>query len=207
MRALKGSQWATAGEEWPEIRSPNTILVGQRVCAGVNVSDPCGGVRKHISVAVSCSGGSVTLLDGAVVGPAFRDLYPPDPSAGPQLQTEAASGLAAMDAAPASLISDELRAQLGDMLVQLALSRNHSSGSDARVAITGGIIDMAHLAPELLNHGHPDLAFDVLSADGPATYYNMAKCECDTPQPATPALPHPDRALVHRHHSSDCVLA
>ena len=158
--------------------------VGKRVCAGVDVSDPCSGVPKHLSVAVNCSASesaadaaaATTLLpEAAIVGPAFHDPYPPDPSLGPQLQTEAASGLAAMDAAPTSLISDGLRVELGRMMVQLAINRNRSS--PAHVAITGGIIDMAHLAPELLNHGHPDVAFDVLAADGPATYYNMAKCE------------------------------
>ena len=34
---------------------------------------------------------------------------------------------------------------------------------------------MSHLAPELINHGHPDVAFDLLSADGFPSYYTMAR--------------------------------
>jgi hypothetical protein len=152
-------------------------VLKKRNCAGVDVPDPCGGVHKHLSVSVGCSGDTAAQLegDGAIIGPAFRDLYPPDPAVGPQPQTEAASGLAAMDAAPASLIGEHLRVQLGNMLV--ALVENHNRSSSRKVAITGGILDMAHLVPELIKHGRPDVAFDVLAADGPGTYYNMAKCE------------------------------
>ena len=149
----------------------------QRICAGVDVPDPCGGVHKHLSVSITCSGEATALHSYAhgrpIVGPAFRDLYPPNPSVGPQPQTEAASGLAAMDGAPASLIGQDLRVKLGNMLVALVENHNHSSAK--KVALTGGIIDMAHLVPELFEHGRPDVAFDVLAADGPGTYYNMAK--------------------------------
>ena len=34
---------------------------------------------------------------------------------------------------------------------------------------------MSHLAPELINHGHPDVAFDLLSADGFPSLYTMAR--------------------------------
>ena len=59
----------------------------------------------------------------------------------------------------------------------VALVENHNRSSSRKVAITGGILDMAHLVPELIKHGRPDVAFDVLAADGPGTYYNMARCE------------------------------
>lgn len=159
---------------------------GKRICAGVDVHDPCEGVHKHLSVSIQCSvGGTSTLLEAqresmsvddggsavATLGPAFSDPYPPNHGAGPQKQTEAASGLAAMEAAPKSLINDDLRVQLGNTLV--ALVRNHNHSLAKKVTITGGIIDMAHLVPQLILHGHPDVGFDVLAAEGPATYYNM----------------------------------
>ena len=157
---------------------------GKRICAGVDVQDPCEGVHKHLSVSIQCSAGleaaksesmSVSNDDGgsavATLGPAFSDPYPPNYGAGPQKQTEAASGLAAMEAAPKSLINDDLRVKLGNTLV--ALVQNHNQSLAKKVVITGGIIDMAHLVPQLILHGHPDVAFDVLAAEGPATYYNM----------------------------------
>ena len=56
---------------------------------------------------------------------------------------------------------------------------------------------MAHLAPELINFGHPDVAFKFLSAEGYPSYYQMAKYGgtlwenwsnangCDTPSGCT----------------------
>eukprot|EP01043_Picozoa_sp_COSAG02_P038649 COSAG02_NODE_2996_length_7581_cov_35.324111_5_plen_340_part_00 len=160
---------------------------GKRICAGVDVHDPCEGVHKHLSVSIQCSaGGSSTLLEAnretmsvaddrgsavATLGPAFSDPHPLHYGAGSQEQTEAASSLAAMEAAPKSLINDDLRVQLGNTLVALVQNHNHSLAK--KVDITGGIIDMAHLVPQLILHGHPDVGFDVLAAEGPATYYNM----------------------------------
>ena len=162
------------------------LVPHKRVCAGVNISDPCSGVPKSLSVSVECSArdkstaaepGRETLSDSdnPISGPTFSDPYPPKPGDGPQLQTEAVSGLAAMKMAPTSLITDELRVELGNTLVELVKSHNHSVGSLGKVSITGGIIDMAHLVPVLIQHGHPDVGFDVLAAEGSDTYYNMAK--------------------------------
>ena len=161
----------------------------KRICAGINVTDPCSGVHKYLSVSVDCAGDE--KLQPAT-GPAFRDLYPPDPAVGPQPQTEAASGLAAMKAAGTSLIDDSLRTSLGNMLAALVTNHNKSSGS--KVTITGGIIDMAHLVPELLNYGHPDVAFDVLAAEGPDTYFNMAKCKSCNAHSSDPLINLPLRS-------------
>ena len=155
------------------------VIPHARICAGVNVSDPCGGVAKHLSVSMKCSATSKPALlatpvsGGPITGLAFRDLYPPVPTQGVQPQTEAASGMAAMDSAPASLISEKQRVALSDMLAALVV--NHNSSSTSKVSITGGIIDMAHLAPVLIGHGRPDVAFNLLAADAYPSYYNMAK--------------------------------
>jgi hypothetical protein len=49
-----------------------------------------------------------------------------------------------MEAAPASLIGEDLRAELGRTLVALVINQSRSVAKE--VAITGGIIDMAHLS-------------------------------------------------------------
>jgi hypothetical protein len=153
------------------------VVPGKRICAGIDVRDPCLGVHKDLSVSIKCSGNatvsntsSVSPLDddGAVVGPAFRDLYPPHISRGPQLQTEAASGLAAMDRT--SLIDDGLRVKLGNTLVQLVI--NHNRSSTTNVAITGGIIDMVPLlASRSVNLSSLSLSFFVLCATLRPTLY------------------------------------
>lgn len=141
-----------------------------RVCAGSTVADPCNGVPKSLSVSFVCSSGS---SHSPIVGLAFRDPYRPTPARGPPVQTEAASGMAAMERAPATLIDERQRVALGDMLVSLVV--NHNSSNPQRATVTGGVIDMAHLAPQLLRSGHPDVAFDLLAAEGYPSYYNMAK--------------------------------
>jgi hypothetical protein len=145
----------------------------ERICAGVNVSDPCGGVAKHLSVSVTCGAKdaeseeqsahtsppttrerqSCRNEDPPIVGLAFRDLYPEKTarSSGVRAQTEAGSGMAAMDLAPRTLINDAQRVALGNMLA--ALVTNHNSTSSQLATVTGGIIDMAHLAPQLISHG------------------------------------------------------
>ena len=87
--------------------------------------------------------------------------------------------MAAMDLAAESIIDAPQRAALGDMLVAL-LKPHNTSDPLQKVAITGGIIDMSHLAPELIKYGHPDVAFDLLAADGFPSYYNMAQYDCFT---------------------------
>ena len=166
----------------------------KRVCAGASVPDPCGGVVKRLSVSVACaaavppslspqpphSAGPLPLSPqpphsataGPIAGLAFRDLDPPA-SCQPQAQTEAASGMAAMDLAPVWVITEAQRAGLGEMLA--ALATNHNGSSPQTVTVTGGIIDMNHLAPELIRHGHPDVAFGLLAADGYPSLYHMAR--------------------------------
>ena len=146
----------------------------KRVCAGTNVPDPCAGIAKTLSVSVECSMASPELppSTGPISGLAFRDLYPPA-SCQPQAQTEAASGMAAMDLAPDWVVDEGQRAALAEMLAALAANRNASSSQ--KVTVTGGIIDMNHLAPELIRHGRPDVAFDLLAADGRPSYFNMAR--------------------------------
>ena len=93
------------------------VIPGKRICAGVDVHDPCGGIHKHLFVSIQCSADGTsesinTWRDGlpldAIVGPAFSDPYPPNRGSGPQPQTEAASGLAAMEAASTALITDDV---------------------------------------------------------------------------------------------------
>ena len=153
----------------------------KRICAGVNVNDPCHKVQKHLSVAVSCSSSPpVREKKGeSIVGLAFRDVEVPEEKR-PQAQTEAAAGMAAMELAPESVIDSTQRIALGKMLVALVLNTsatgpNFPFTTDGGPTITGGVIDMAHLAPELLNLGHPDAAFSLLAADGYPSYYHMAK--------------------------------
>ena len=116
---------------------------GKRLCAGVSVHDPCGGVAKDLSVSVRCSTEPGAPAPGPLVGLAFQDLHgrishgPAVPGAGVQPQTEAASGMAAMDLAPASLIDEAQREDLGNMLVALVV--NHSAASTQKATITGGI--------------------------------------------------------------------
>eukprot|EP01044_Picomonas_judraskeda_P017230 COSAG03_NODE_3203_length_2145_cov_1.127504_2_plen_276_part_00 len=77
------------------------LIPGKRVCAGVDVHDPCSGVHKHLFVSLQCSADSTSesigtrredlpLSSGAIVGPAFSDPYPPTRGSGPQPQTEGA---------------------------------------------------------------------------------------------------------------------
>lgn len=149
-----------------------------RICAGANVNDPCQGISKQLAVSATCtpspspSPSPSPFPNKPIVGLAFRDLYPPAQN-GPQAQTEAASGMAAMNLAPDSLISNVQRAALGDMLAALVI--NHTAANPKAVVYTGGIIDMSHLAPELIEYGHPDAAFNFLAADGSPSYYSMAK--------------------------------
>ena len=150
-----------------------TLAPHLRVCAGVNVSDPCGGVVKHLSVSVTCSASPAPSPSPApIVGLAFRDLYPPlgnnDP---PQAQTEAGAGMAAMDFASEAVVDDHQRVALGDMLVALVANPNKSSTQKATV--TGGIIDMTYLVPQLISHGHPDVAFDVRLVCHPACFFSV----------------------------------
>lgn len=146
----------------------------QRLCAGVNFTDPCPGIEKHLSVSVVCDG-TPPPPSTPITGLAFSDPYPPASfqtrtNHKPSLQTESASGMAAMAVAPMNLLSDAQRADLGDFLASLVLNV-----SMAQVAsITGGVIDMNHLAPELVRYGRPDAAFALLSSDGSPSYFNMA---------------------------------
>jgi hypothetical protein len=151
-----------------------SLSPGKRVCAGVDVHDPCNGIAKHLSVSVRCSG-TPTPSPSGITGLAFRDSYPPVTAAAshrtnnpPAAQTEAAAGLAAMDVV---LTDEKERAAMGSMMA--AMVTNVSSNQTATV--TGGIIDTAHLAPALISFGHPNVAFDFLAADGQPSYYNMAK--------------------------------
>jgi hypothetical protein len=59
------------------------------------------------------------------------------------------------------------------MLAELVLNTNASDPQ--RATVTGGIIDLAHLVPVLIAHGRPDVAFELLAADGAPSYYNMAR--------------------------------
>jgi hypothetical protein len=157
----------------------DNIAGGKRICAGVNVKDPCSGVHKKLSVSVSCSSSVETTGEAAaIVGLAFRDIEWPE-SARPQAQTEAGSGMAAMELASESLIDTAQRVALGKMLRSLVLNTSVSGTPEPfttdGATVTGGVIDMAHLAPELLNVGHPDAAFSLLAADGYPSYYHMAK--------------------------------
>ncbi len=108
-------------------------------------------------------------------GLAFRDPYPPtaNKNTPPALQTETAAGIAAMDRVAADILSPEDWVALGAMLAELVLNTNTSDPQ--RATITGGIIDLAHLAPELIAHGRPDAAFELLAADGSPSYYHMAR--------------------------------
>mgnify|MGYP001315923347 CR=1 FL=1 len=138
----------------------------ERLCAGANVSDPCPGVRKQLAVVVACSGPP----PAPVTGLAYRDPHAPSVVHGqanspPALQTEAAAGMAAMDAYTEHTPAQ--RAALGHMLAALVLN-----GS---AVVTGGVIDMAHLAPALVAYGRPDAAFAFLSADGSPSLFRMAR--------------------------------
>jgi hypothetical protein len=108
-------------------------------------------------------------------GLAFRDPYPPTANRNvpPALQTETAAGIAAMDRASADILRPKDRVALGAMLAELVLNTNASDPQ--RATVTGGIIDLAHLVPVLIAHGRPDVAFELLAADGAPSYYNMAR--------------------------------
>lgn len=138
-----------------------------RICAGANVSDPCSGVQKHLSVSVQCSTPPGPKPPAA--GLAFHDPNPPPGNRIVQQQTEAAAGLAVMDAVLTNdtNLREELASTLGALVTDVSPNQT--------ATVTGGIIDMSHLASDLMLFGRPDVAFGVLSADGFPSYYNMAK--------------------------------
>ena len=143
----------------------------QRICAGTNVSDPCGGTQKHLSVSVACSGPAPPPPPpppAPTVGLSFHDLDPPPGKPLVQTQTEAAAGLAAMEVA---LTDDSQRAALASTLAALVTSQRANQSA----TVTGGVIDMSYLAPMLVRFGRPDVAFDLLSADGEPSYFHMAQ--------------------------------
>ena len=151
----------------------------ERLCAGVNFSDPCAGVAKTLSVSIACSTAPTSPSPSPApnhqrtAGLAYHDPYPPGETVQPQ--TEAAAGLAAMDAASTSIVDEPNRVILADTLAALVVNHNRTTARTQKVTYTGGVIDMSHLAPELIKHGHPDVAFDLLASDGYPSYYNMAK--------------------------------
>lgn len=110
-----------------------------------------------------------------ISGLAFRDVHPPNithhgtQNNPPSAQVEAASGMAAMDSVLDGNCTE--RGALADMLAGLV--ENVSSVYSATQ--TGGVIDMAHLGPSLVNFGRPDAAFALLSTDGPTSLYHMAE--------------------------------
>jgi hypothetical protein len=119
-------------------------------------------------------------LRSGAPGMIFHDPYPPINGSmrhgqlmlnhPPERQTETAAGMVAMDNALDTNAHQPLRAALGDAMAELVLNIT----SNQTATVTGGMIDTAHLGHALVKFGRPDAAYELLTADGEPSYYNMA---------------------------------
>ena len=122
---------------------------------------------------------SRVALPSGRVGLVFHDPYPPKngsrgnkvvPNHPPEMQTETAAGLVAMNVALDPILNQTLRADLGNSLAALVVDISPKQ----MATVKGGVIGTSHLARSLAEFGRPDAAFDLISTDGAPSYFNMA---------------------------------